>query len=76
MLDVADNLQRAADAVPASALDGSEELDAERVQKLLRSLVEGVNMTDRVLMQVCRVGAARCLPYGRLQALELGIKAG
>ena len=53
LLDVADNLQRAADAVPGNVLDGSEEVEAERALKLLKSLLEGMQMTEAVLMKVC-----------------------
>jgi len=52
LLDVADNLQRAAEAVPSGVLDGSEQLEAERAQRLLKSLLEGVQMTEGVLMKV------------------------
>ncbi len=52
LLDVADNLQRAAEAVPAGAVDGSEDLDAERAQRLLKSLLQGLAMTEGVLMKV------------------------
>lgn len=52
LLDVADNLQRAAEAVPAGFVEGSEVLDAERATKLLRSLLQGVQMTEGVLMKV------------------------
>ena len=54
MLDVADNLQRAAEAVPAAALDGSEPLDADKARALLASLLEGVRMTEGVLMGAFR----------------------
>jgi len=52
MLDVADNLERAAGAVPATALGGDQEVDAAEVQKQLRTLLEGVKMTQQVLNQV------------------------
>lgn len=57
---MADNLQRAAEAVPATVLDGSEEVEAERALKLLKSLLEGVRMTESVLMNVRRQLAATC----------------
>lgn len=57
LLDVADNLQRAGDAVPGGVLDGSEQLDAEKAQRLLKSLLEGVKMTEGVLMKVRRCSA-------------------
>ncbi len=52
MLDVADNLERAAGAVPSAALGGGQEVDAAEVQKQLRTLLEGVKMTQQVLNQV------------------------
>ena len=52
MLDVADNLERAAGAVPETALNAGQELDAAEVQKQLRTLLEGVKMTQQVLNQV------------------------
>ncbi|GBF88541.1 grpE mitochondrial-like [Raphidocelis subcapitata] len=65
LLDVADNLQRAADAVPGSVLDGSEEIDPERTLKLLRSLLEGVRMTEGVLIKVFqRHGVEQYNPAG------------
>ena len=52
MLDVADNLERAAGAVPAAALRSGQEVDPAEVQKQLRTLLEGVKMTQQVLNQV------------------------
>ena len=56
LLDVADNLERAADAVGPEALQGQgkdgEPLNAEQLSKLLQSLMEGVQLTQRVLDQV------------------------
>jgi hypothetical protein len=65
LLDVADNLQRAAEAVPPGVLDGSEQLDAERAQRLLKSLAEGVALTDGVLMKARRGRAPRPPPARR-----------
>jgi molecular chaperone GrpE (heat shock protein) len=45
-------LERAAAAVPSAALDGSEPLEAERAAGLLKSLLEGVRMTQGTLMAV------------------------
>lgn len=56
---MADNLQRAAEAVPPAAVDGSEALDAERAARLLRSLLEGVQMTESMLINVRGAGGAR-----------------
>jgi hypothetical protein len=58
MLDVADNLQRAAESVPAEALQGDlpegagREEEHEKALQLLKSLHVGVLMTDKVLQQV------------------------
>ncbi|KIZ05737.1 molecular chaperone GrpE [Monoraphidium neglectum] len=52
LLDVADNLQRAAEAVPAGVVDGDEQLEAEKAQRLLKSLLQGVRMTEGVLINV------------------------
>lgn len=45
-------MERAAAAVPSAALDGSEPLEAERAAGLLKSLLEGVRMTQGTLMAV------------------------
>ena len=71
LLDVADNLERAAGSVPleevgeggAEGDDDDSGVDRERALKLLRSLREGVLITDAVLMKVgCgrRWGVAGC----------------
>eukprot|EP00966_Prymnesium_polylepis_P257895 5957403-Prymnesium_polylepis.1 len=52
LLDVADNLQRAADSVP-------EELRAAEDQQALRSLFDGVVMTDAVLQKTFSEHGAR-----------------
>ena len=61
ILDVADNLERASEAVPHEALSSS---DAADLQKQLSILVEGVKMTQRVLNHVCPIphfrGTAMC----------------
>lgn len=54
LLEVADNLERAAAAVPEAVLGGKEEVDAARALTLLRSLREGVVMTDTILQSVFR----------------------
>lgn len=51
-IDVADNLERAAGAVPLDELNGEKEVDAARALSLLRSLRDGVLMTDTILMKV------------------------
>ncbi|KAI8477514.1 MAG: mitochondrial grpE-type co-chaperone of the HSP70 system [Monoraphidium minutum] len=65
LLDVADNLQRAAEAVPPSVLDGSAELEADKAQRLLKSLLQGVRMTEGVLIKVFeKHGVAQYNPEG------------
>lgn len=50
LLDVADNLGRALEIVQKSTSTAD---DAEANAKLLKSLLEGVEMTDKQLMKVC-----------------------
>lgn len=56
LMDVADTLERAIEAVPSDALDVKEgatpEAEAERLRKLVKSMREGVDITDRQLQQV------------------------
>lgn len=52
LLEVADNLERAAGSVPPAELAEGADIDRDRALKLLRSLREGVLMTDTVLMKV------------------------
>jgi hypothetical protein len=54
ILDVADNLERAAASVPADALSEEEgkALDAAQLRKLLRGLQEGVAATEKILLHV------------------------
>lgn len=52
LLEVADNLERAAGSIPEADLAEGSEVDRERALKLLRSLRDGVLMTDTVLMKV------------------------
>lgn len=56
LLDVADNLERAAASVPDEHVGEGSELDRDRALGLLRSLRDGVLMTDTVLM---KAGAGR-----------------
>jgi molecular chaperone GrpE len=58
LLDVADNLSRALESVPADALDKKEE------NALLVTLVEGVRMTDQQLQKV--FGANKIVKVGWL----------
>ena len=71
LLDVADNLERAADAVGPEAMQGhgkdGEPLNAEQLSKLLQSLMEGVQLTQRVLDQVhSRPALQRALTWWQL----------
>ena len=56
LLDVADNLERAAGSVTDQSLQGltsdGQPLSAEQSSKLLKGLLEGVHLTDRILVQV------------------------
>lgn len=52
LLDVADNLERAAGSIPEADLAEGSEVDRDRALQLLRSLRDGVLMTDTVLMKV------------------------
>lgn len=65
IIDVADNLERAASAVPLDELHGDKEVDAERALSLLRSLRDGVLMTDSVLLKIMeKEGVTRYDPLG------------
>ncbi|KAL4425698.1 hypothetical protein ABPG75_009714 [Micractinium tetrahymenae] len=65
LLDVADNLERAAASVPAEHVGDSSEIDRDRALGLLRSLRDGVLMTDTVLMKVlAKEGVTRYDPLG------------
>ncbi len=55
ILDVADNLERAAAAVPPNALSeepGAPAPDAAQLRALLKGLLEGVSATERILLNV------------------------
>jgi len=52
MLDVADNLERALTTVPAEVLQQAPAGDEDKITSMLRSLLTGVEMTNRVLLQV------------------------
>jgi molecular chaperone GrpE len=49
LLDVADNLERAAGAVPEAALQPDSGMSAADVSKHLRTLLQGVQLTDKQL---------------------------
>lgn len=59
LLDVADNLERAAGSVTDQSLKGlasdGQNLTADQSNKLLKGLLDGVTLTDRILVQ------ARCV---------------
>jgi molecular chaperone GrpE len=53
LLDVPDNLERAAASVPETALSAEGgEMDVEKLRVLLRGLLEGVRATERIMLQV------------------------
>lgn len=62
VVEVADNLQRAAETVPESVLQGNDAdgqpLTPERALALLQSLLQGVHLTERVLQQ-----ASQCVVF-------------
>lgn len=61
LLDVADNLERAAGSVTDQSLQGlsgdGKALTKQQSSKLLNGLLEGVHLTDRILVQAryCRL---------------------
>lgn len=54
LLDVADNMGRALEAVPGAALAADGGIDKEQAVKLLKGLHEGVQATEKILLQVQR----------------------
>jgi hypothetical protein len=52
LLEVADNLESAAKAVPSNIVQQGADVPAETALKYLRSLLEGVQATERVLLKV------------------------
>ena len=56
LLDVGDNLERAASAVPEGALSGKgkdgKDLDPDHLVTLLTGLVNGVKLTEKIFDQV------------------------
>lgn len=52
LLEVADNLESAAKAVPSSIVQQGADVPAETALKYLKSLLEGVQATERVLLKV------------------------
>jgi len=63
LVEVADNLQRAAETVPGAVLEGKDAdgqpLSPERALALLQSLLQGVHLTERQLQQA-RCVSMRC----------------
>ena len=71
MLEVADNLERAFEVAGEDA-KRVQELDLDRARALLGSLLDGLGLTDKILVQVRPPGAARCLlSDGRLHNEQL-----
>ena len=65
LVDVADNLERAAGSVAMEDIDGTNDIELERALKLLKSLREGVVMTDNILMKILeKEGVQRYDPLG------------
>lgn len=65
LVDVADNLERAAGSVVIGDVDGSNEIDLDRALSLLKSLRDGVVLTDNILMKVLESqGVQRYDPLG------------
>lgn len=56
LLEVADNLESAARAVPQGVLQEGADVPAETSLKYLKSLLEGVQATERVLLKVGQPG--------------------
>ena len=52
LLDVADNLERAAEVVPEAALRPDTDMPASEVVHNLQTLLQGVQMTDKQLSTV------------------------
>lgn len=53
LLDVADDLQRAAESVPPEVLKDGSKVQLEKALGLLKSLLQGVNITERNFLRVC-----------------------
>lgn len=65
LVDVADNLERAAGSVSTEDVDGTNEIDRDRAMKLLKSLRDGVLLTDNILMKIlAKEGVTRYDPLG------------
>lgn len=69
LLDVADNLERAAGSVTEESLQGlasdGKKLTVTQSQKLLKGLLDGVTLTDRILIQALKQnGVEKFSPLG------------
>jgi molecular chaperone GrpE len=65
LVDVADNLERAAGSVSLEDVDASSEIELDRAVKLLKSLRDGVILTDNILMKILeKEGVTRYDPMG------------
>ena len=84
LLDVADNLERAAGSVTDESLKGlssdGKPLTAKQSSKLLNALMEGVQLTDRILLQAgspteC-IGKIQCIAFTNKSVIvEAGLEA-
>lgn len=65
LVDVADNLERAAGSVLLEDVDGTNEIELDRALKLLKGLRDGVVLTDDILMKILEnEGVTRYDPMG------------
>lgn len=65
LLDVADNMERAAGSVSPEDIDSNSEIDLERALSLLKSLRDGVVLTDNILMKILeKEGVKKYDPMG------------
>lgn len=71
LLEVADNLESAARAVPQDVLREGAEVPADTSLKYLKALLEGVQATERVLLKVGAAAAGgRCAEQRSAQAMH------
>ena len=52
ILDVPDNLERAAASVPEDAVAEGSTVDADKLRRILKGLLEGVRATEKIMLQV------------------------
>ena len=65
LVEVADNLERAAGSVSADDVNGTNEIDKDRALALLKSLRDGVLITDNILIKILeKEGVTRYDPMG------------